>query len=961
MLRVMKLGLCLVGWCMTGWLATAPAPAQPAPTPTNTSPPKAIEQPEWLKNFQVERGFHLELVAAEPLLCNPIAMTFDENGRLFVLEVTNNSASAERKGRVRLLEDSGGNGVFDMSTVFADNLDDPTALACFSGGLFVGAEGRILFLKDTKNTGAADVRLEVFKSFGDAANGAGGDVTITGMAWGLDNRIHVATASRGGDVISSSSPVQSIVLRHGSFAFDPRRYLLTDETGGGLSGICFDNRGRKFVCAPTNHLELVMYDARYSARNPFYEMPDAMLNLADNGPASLIRQPGAPTRVSHFTTARGITIYRGNVFPPEYSGDAFVADAAAGVVHRDKLRPSGVEFVAARPADEPESEFLSSRDGSFHPTQVINGPDGALYITGLTRENTASASSGKTNLTVTNASGLGRIYRVVPANFKPPAQVKTNSKSPTVLERGARLQLGKEIGEHLVLLLRHPNAWQRETAARLLYERQDRATIAPLIRLLFDPQAPPLARMHALHVLDGQEFLLAGHQTRALLESHVAKALNDMDERVREHAVLLAEKFLTNGTVSDELWEQLAARAGDASPQVRYQLALTLGQARHQGQAQVLADTLRADLNNRWMQMAVLSSVNESAAELFGLLSLDAGVRGADGDPEFLRQLLLVVGARNQKTEIGYVLNYLSAVPEPELAFRLGLALGNSVQLADGSLVAADANGVVNSLSARAINAALDSNAADGTRIQALRLLTLTSYVDATLAVGLMREWPYLTPDLRREAVAALLSRSDRTIALLLYVQDALVPAADFSAIQIRSLMVHPDPTVRQQANYLFGHSNGGQRQAVVNRFSPALQAAGRVEPGRQIFAARCAGCHQPVGRDNSEHLGLAEAARSGKEKLLIRILDPNREAHSEHSETLVQTRDGATLTGFIASQTGHSVTVCDANGGRWPVGNSNIQSQTSLGFSGMPEGLEAGLNQQDMADLLEYITANQR
>ena len=113
------------------------------------------------------------------------------------------------------------------------------------------------------------------------------------------------------------------------------------------------------------------------------------------------------------------------------------------------------------------------------------------------------------------------------------------------------------------------------------------------------------------------------------------------------------------------------------------------------------------------------------------------------------------------------------------------------------------------------------------------------------------------------------------------------------------------------------------------------------------------------MGEENSDVLALADAARTPKDQLLIRILNPNREAHSNYPQTLVETKDGATLTGFIIHQTANHVTICDANGVRWPVGNSNIQYQASLGFSGMPTGLEAGLNQQDMADLLEYISVN--
>ncbi len=564
MLMIMKLGLCVTLCFVAGCLAAADAPVPPPPAHTNAPTPAAAEKPDWLKTFQLKPGFRLELVAADPLVVDPVAMAFDENGRLFVLEMAENAGGGDAQtGRVRVLEDRDGKGVFDASTLYADDVNSPSALICYGGGVFVGSAGQIIYLKDTKNAGLADVRREVFKSFGETTNGSGGKVVISSLAWGLDNRIHAATAGLGGDVISSSAPVQSVILSNGNFAFDPRSFLLTSESGSGASGMCFDNRGRKFVSSPTRHLQMVMYDAASAGRNPFYEMPAVLEDLARTGPASLIypasrREPGAPymgdPTPSHFSAASGLAIYRGSAFPPEYSGDAFVVDTIANVVHRDKLRPNGIELIAERPADGATTEFLAVKDDSFQLRQVVNAPDGTLYFLGQSREKIAASKPARTNTSFGGAPSHGRIYRIVPANFKQP-------KLP---------QLGTVTGEQLVLTLRHPNGWHRDTAARLLYERQDRTTIIPLIRLLFDAQAPPLGRMQALRALDGLQITAEGRPGKALMEPHVIRALIDPDERVREQAVMLAERFITpGGAISDRLWGQLSGMAGDPSPQVR--------------------------------------------------------------------------------------------------------------------------------------------------------------------------------------------------------------------------------------------------------------------------------------------------------------------------------------------------------------------------------------------------------
>src|SRR6185369_16130951 len=274
---------------------------------------------------------------------------------------------------------------------------------------------------------------------------------------------------------------------------------------------------------------------RYADRNPYYTMPDPTVDIAVDGPkAALYRiSPEEPWRVmrtkwrvegleegieaggrasGYFSSACGLTIYRGNAFPPEYVGDAFIADPAENVVHHKKVMHTGPTASAERPGDEKKVEFLASRDTWFRPVFMANAPDGTLYIADMYREIIEALGIPEEiakHLDFDAGSDMGRIYRVVPDGFKQPT-----------LPRLSRASL-----QELVATLEHPNGWHRDTAARLLYQRNDRSA-APMLAKLAKESKIAHARLHALYGLRGLD---------ALTEQLIERALSDSDGIVREH------------------------------------------------------------------------------------------------------------------------------------------------------------------------------------------------------------------------------------------------------------------------------------------------------------------------------------------------------------------------------------------------------------------------------------------
>jgi putative membrane-bound dehydrogenase-like protein len=943
----------------SAWAAEAEAPPKSS---TSARSPQAASA---LASFQLKPGFRIELVAAEPMVAAPAAMAFDENGRLFVAEMSDSPdrrGANSRFGRIRLLEDSDGDGVFDTSTIYAENLPWPSAVACYAGGVFVAATPEIIYLKDTKGDGTADVRRVVLTGFGGTDNPLDAQALLNNFNWGLDNHIYGGTAGIGGVITAPNWPGAGPVSVAGSdFSFDPRTLTVFPEAGPARSGLSFDSQGRKFFSELARPLRSPMYASRYAARNPFFAKAPPFIDVLS--PATPVfhflsaepPKPGGPAQSGEtttnlvapawLTTARGCLIYRGSAFPTNYLDNVFIADPEAHAIHHEVLSENGLEVTAARPPEERGTEFLLSRDPSFRPMQVVAGPEGALYIA----DNQ-------------NGNDRGRIYRIVPEHFQQP-------KPP---------RLGKARTHELVAELAKNDGWHRDTAARLLFERRDPASV-PLLTNMLGGSSLPLARLRALHALDG---------LGALREEHALRGLRDPDERVRQHAVLLCERLVTDGMVSHTLWNGLRSAAADPSLRVRYQLAFTLGGLRRPDRAPALAEIVRRDPTNSWVQSAVLSSLAEGAGNLFVVLAGDPWFRSEPAGQEFLRRLGAMIGAKGRLDEVSQVLSFIdrTRLDRPE-AFALLYALGEGLRRTQSSLALVDSQARLQRFYSQALDTILDNNAPDAARVEAIRLLGVSSSTfgdvgnwllllcearqssvvrsaaiaalgrmsDPRILTELIARWPGLTPPLRQQAITALLARNERVAGVVAALEQGRIAAADLSSQQVDFLRTHRDPAISQRAVRLFGPLPV-QRPDAVQQFKPALRLRGAAEHGREIFVARCADCHQLGGRGKALGPDLIGARVSGREKILSAILEPNLQVPTDYASCVLETRDGENLIGIKADDNLATITLSQPRGVRivWP--RLNVESIETQPWSLMPEGLDRDLSVQDMADLLDYL-----
>jgi len=951
-----------------------------------------VEPDEALATFQVQAGFHLEQAAAEPLVADPVAVSFDEDGRLYVVEMRGYSEQPdEGLSRVRLLSDCDGDGRFDTSSVFVDKLSWPTAVIGYDGGVFIADAPDILYCKDSDGDGQADARKVVLSGFGKS-NVQG---LLNSFAWGLDNRIHGATSSSGGQVRrADDQEAKPVSLNGRDFSFDPRTLDIRPESGGAQHGMSFDDWGRKFVCSNSDHLQQVMFDDRYLARNPYLSSPGPRISIAADGPQAEVYRASAvePWRIvrtrlrvagdvpgpipiegggraaGYFTGATGATIYRGDAWPREPFELAVVGDVGSNLVHRKRLEPRGLEFVARR-IDE-KSEFVASSDIWFRPCQFANAPDGTLYVLDVYREvieHPASLPPAiKKHLDLTSGRDRGRIYRIVPDGFE-----------------GRPLpRMSKATTAELVATLAHPNAWHRETAARLLYQRHDRKA-APALSKLAAEATSPLGRMHALYALAGLDALSAEHALRALRDKHPG---------VRTHAVRLAERAVEE---SSAVRTRLCDMSADDNPHVRYQLAFTLGELDDPARLAALAQIARRDADDRWVRLAIQSSLATGIGEVFAELAADQEFRRSEAGREFLASLARQAGLANRPSDVAAVLKTIGALPAGDQSALAAIVRGLSEGLAQrgsplGEVLASDstgkAAGVLAEMLASAKTTAADGEQAVGARIEAIRALglgaladardvlsglldnrepreiqvaalgSLAAYHDAGVAALVLTAWPHLSPRLRVQAGEALFARPDRTAALFDAVEAGEVNAADLDSARLKQLAAGGDATLRARAEKLVQGLNLGRRQDVVEEYRDVLTLAGDAERGRPAFKKVCAACHKVEGVGHEIGPNLATIKNRGAETLLVNMLDPSREVNPQFVNYVLATNDGRQMTGMIAAETATSVTLKRGEDAGDTVLRINIEELASTGLSLMPEGVEKQLTRQDMADLIAYL-----
>ena len=970
---------------------------------------------EALTTFDIEAGFRIEVFASEPMILDPVAMEFDEHGRVFVVEMPGYPLDVGATGRVKLLEDTNQDGFPDQATVFVDGLVLPTGVLRWKKGILVTDAPNVWYFEDTDGDNRADLRQAVLTGFALSNP----QHTVSSPTYGLDNWIYLAHEpaiktivfkDKFGDPGSKKrfpnrNDGPQLDSSTGNLRFRLDTFELEALSGISQFGLSFDRWGHQILVTNGRHIRQEVMAAAYLRRNPSLRAASPVADISDHTtrvyPITQNPEHRILTGPGSFTSACGISIYLGGLFPPPFSQVSFVAEPAHNLVHCDVLKENGVTLQASRSGEE--TEFLASTDSWFRPVNLYVGPDGALYVVDYYRrivehpewmsDEFHNQDSGPQILY--EGSQQGRIYRITPA-----------SEEPVPLVRN--FPLGKASELDLVEYLNHPNRWWRMQAQRLLVGRQSARAIDRLMEIATGGRRPE-ARVHALWTLEGLGQLDA---------SLIQKALEDPEPGVRENAIRLAESRLAT---APGLADKLLAMTGDAHPRVRFQLLCTLGWVDSPGARNARRQLLMRDIDDEWMQMAAFSASDVRPLNLFDIGVTEFGDAASKERIAFFRRIAAMVAAGSGPSGVRQLLRKVANAKKPgsdwwRAAALEGLAQGigqGSKSVTEGlssnrllALYQASAPPVQRAtlqlleLMEKPLGPApeplirvlldrIEDRAADpALRAGSVRLLALfgvnsrfsllSSLLDpqeppevqtaAVRALGqiegiesgrlFISKWRELTPPVRLAATVALLSRPEHVELLVTGIENDEVPFWTINQGHKIRLVMQQDASIRFRVHELLRKLEG-ERLRILERYRAALSLSGDAVQGAQVFKKSCDKCHQVEGVGGRFGPDLGTVRNRSREELLTNIMLPSQSISDNYELYVVELNNRVLQEGVIGSQTPVSVTLLREDGTEAVIARENIRRMYSSTVSGMPEGLEEEISVQEMAHLLSFLTTS--
>jgi hypothetical protein len=963
-----------------------------------------LEPAESMKHMHLPEGFEIQLYAAEPDIVRPIAMAWDERGRLWLAESVdypnNRQPSGQGHDRIVICEDTDGDGRADKFTVFADKLSIPTSIAFANGGLVVTQAPDTLFLQSSRGDDRADVRRVLFSGWGTRDTHAG----PSNLRPGPDNWLWGTVGYSG-----FQGKVGGKELRFGQGVFrmrpDGSEMEFLGSTSNNTWGLGISESGDVFGSTANDqhsfHLALpnrVFESVRgWSGRG--------LVGIEDH---KKIHPVTANVRQvdwhGGFTAAAGHALYTASSFPAEYRNrSAFVCEPTGHLVHVDNLVPKGSGFVA-----RDGWNILASDDEWTAPIAAEVGPDGALWVIDwynfIVQHNPTpdgfKTGKGAAYETPLRDKTHGRIYRIVWTGAK---------KSPA-------LRLNAENLDALIDALGNDNLFWRQTAQRLLVER-GKSDVLPRLIAIVNDDSKPVAAAHAFGTMRGLSAFRPENK-EAMRALHAG--LNSRSPAVRRAALAALPRTLDS---TQEIIDSKCLTHDDAHVRLDALLALS-EMPGNDSVGSAVASLLRESRNaaDPWIPKAATSAAARSALAFLR----NAARPGASSEP-FVAAVRVVSGhfGRQAPAEAGELLVALQGAPPPLVEAVIGGLAGGWPADKPANLHA-EADTALTSLAAKLSPAGLaqlatlarrwgkadkiagftvslrknllarmnDAKLEEGERLAACRnLLDLDPGADAVSAVLqmltpqsspalaggliealgtipsddmgelLLARWDALLPAARQAVLNMLLQRTAWTKDLLQALETGKIDKSDLSVEQVQRLSTHPQRTVAARARKLL--ASGGRlpspdRQKVLESLLSAAAHHGDRAKGRAVFETNCAKCHRHGSVGQTVGPDLTGIGARPRNDILVDIIDPNRSVEGNYRQYLLETKRGQLLSGLLIAETRTFVELLDSEGHKHVVQRDEIEKLTASKLSLMPEGFER-IGGEDLAALLDFLTARDK
>lgn len=978
-----------------------------------------LEPERFIRHIVTPVGFSIELFAAEPDIVKPVCMAWDERGRLWIGETLDypNRLQPDNRGddRIKICEDTTGDGKADKFTVFADQLSIPTSITFYRGGVIVQNGSETLFLKDTNGDGKADLRQVLISgwSMGDTHGG------VSNFQYGLDNWIWAMQGYNPSRPVVAGRPHPN-TFRMGFFRFRPDGSQLEflRSTNNNTWGLGMSEEGLIFGSTANGNPSVYM-----PIPNRYYERVRGWSAEQLGGIADTYLFHPITDRIRQvdyhggYTSAAGHALYTARRYPAQYwNRTAFVCGPTGKLVGTFLLQRDGADFRSTSPMN-----LMASDDEWTAPIMAEVGPDGNVWILDwynyIIQHNPTPAGfeTGKGNAYETRLRDKrhGRIYRVVYPSEDGLAA------SP--------FSLAGASPSELVGALAHPTMLWRKHAQRLLVERGQADVMADLIELVRDTRVDSVGlnvgAIHALWTLHGLN-LLSDSSPDSKAYRAALDALEHPSAGVRRNAIGVLPR-------DPQTTSQLLQRGllDDPDAQVRLAALLALAESPASPDAgHAVARFMRAvrDHNDRWLTDGVIAAAAAHDRDFLRVAIADRDLPASDMRDRALAVVSQHYARRGPTDSIGALVASLPQA-DPLVAATVvtglfdGWPSGVSVdagaisedvyrqvldRLPDGnqgtwvqlaarwgsdslrpyadqiartmlkSVADEDNNDAARAAAARQLIEFLPDDAESVRRLVALitprTSPALASAIISAIGGGrtsaagpiLVQAFDGFTPAVKDAALVVLLGRSDWTRALLDGIEQGSLPMSDLSLDQKQALASHPDASIAGRAKKLLDRGGGlpsPDRQLVLEQLMPLTRRTGNVAVGQQVYRDQCGKCHIFRGEGIAIGPDLTGMTVHPKRDMLTYIIDPNRSVEGNYRVYTVVTIDGRIRSGLLASETNTSIEMFDAEGQRHVVLREDIDELVASPKSLMPEGFEKQVSEEQLVDLLEYLAAREQ